>query len=280
MVRKLKSTCDQASITVIQDRKLSTVVCAREERKRKALKCGVTGYEDASRAIHSEVLLFAPQIELVTPVHLRKKCKSAGGTMRKKAPELIEEAEEDAHRKAREVGESSDSNDDSSGSGDGGGSLDGEDSEEQVEELLAEPNAFIGGVNYEADEADTLQSPLRQCRAAAPPRPPPPSAQAYQEFDVDDALLTTMAMPTPASQPQTVRVGSQWTYISSLNWGVECDEDGGWQFKWGKKTEQRLESYLHYDDEQTLQHRTECRTYYDSVVYRNDTTGQSQHSAA
>ena len=89
-----------------------------------------------------------------------------------------------------------------------------------------------------------------------------------------------MAMPTPASQPQAVRVGSQWTYISSLNWGVECDEDGGWQFKWGKKTEQRLESYLHYDDEQTLQHRTECRTYYDSVVYRNDTTGQSQHSAA
>ena len=64
--------------------------------------------------------------------------------MRKKAPELIEEAEEDAHRKAREVGESSDSNDDSSGSGDGAGSLDGEDSEEQVEELLAEPNAFIG----------------------------------------------------------------------------------------------------------------------------------------
>lgn len=84
-----------------------------------------------------------------------------------------------------------------------------------------------------------------------------------------------MAMPTPASQPQAVRVGSQWTYISSLNWGVECDEDGGWQFKWGKKTEQRLESYLHYDDEQTLQHRTECRTYYDSVVYRNDTTGET-----
>ena len=226
------------------------------------------------------MLLFAPQIELVTPVHLRKKCKSAEGTMRKKALEPIEGAGEDAHRKVREVEESSDSSDDSSGSGDGGGSLDGEDSEKQLEELLAESNAFIPGGNSEVDKADTLQSPLRQCTAVAPPQPPRPSAQAYQEFDADDALLTTMDMPTPASQPQAARVGSQWTYISSLNWGVECDEDGGWQFKWGKKTEQRLESYLHYDDEQTLQHRTECRTYYDSVVYRNDTTGQSQHSAA
>ena len=85
---------------MIQNTKLSTCVCVRENGKQEALKCGVTGYEDAPRAIHSEVLLFAPQIELVTRVHLRKMYNSTESTMRKQAPELIEETEEDARRKA------------------------------------------------------------------------------------------------------------------------------------------------------------------------------------
>ena len=93
MVTKLKSHCDQASMEVLQGRKTSDVVRAREDRKRKALECAVTSYTDLTSALSDLGVNATPQVGAFTLV-AAKKNRTKAHTQRKRAPELIEEAEE------------------------------------------------------------------------------------------------------------------------------------------------------------------------------------------
>ena len=210
MVTKLKSHCDQASMKVLQGRKTSAVVCAREDRKRKALKCAVTGYTDLTSALGDYTGFDAtPQVEAFTLV-AAKKNRTEARTQRKRAPELIEEEEEGARRKERRIRDSS-----SSSSSD-------DDSESELEELLR--------VHEEEEHA------LEERRT---------------QLDEDVAVLLAEA-------------------------DAETERSGGsndWQFKWGEELGQLMESYLCYEGEQTVQERTEHRTYYTSVTVRNSHTG-------
>ena len=331
MVTKLKSHCDQASMKVLQGRKTSAVVCAREDRKRKALKCAVTGYTDLTSALGDYTGFDAtPQVEAFTLV-AAKKNRTEARTQRKRAPELIEEEEEGARRKERRIRDSSSS---SSSDDDSESELEEllrvhEEEEHALEErrtqldedvavLLAEADAETersGGVHFWSTLRNEWVFHRLGCTCgcgapttAASARAPPPNnadatnaapttapiavapspnnadeeqttspvavAPQFNEFDEDDEVLANMHLPaaTESTQPQA----EQWISFSDLDWGVdssELGEDTDWQFKWGEELGQLMESYLCYEGEQTVQERTEHRTYYTSVTVRNSHTG-------
>ena len=99
MVTELKSHCDQASMKVLQGRKTSAVVCAREDRKRKALKCAVTGYTDLTSALIDLGVDATPQVETFTLVAANEN-RTEARAQRTRAPELIEKAGEEPVEKS------------------------------------------------------------------------------------------------------------------------------------------------------------------------------------
>jgi hypothetical protein len=83
-------------------------------------------------------------------------------------------------------------------------------------------------------------------------------------------------MHLPAATGSTQPQAGQWIPFSDLDWGVdssELGEDKHWQFEWGEELGQLMESYLFYEGEQSVQERTEHRTYYTSVTVRNSHKG-------